>query len=210
MDTESQTTSTPSSLNYILTTPRLKLREINPDSPTDVAFIINLWNDPTIIAGVGDRNIKTYGDGLNCIANMQKSYQQNGFGSWVVELHPPVEPNEVNGQQPLPIMIGIAGVLKRDCFQHPDLGWCLLQDYQHRGFGTELSLEIMQWYANFYNKHDASVTSPVTISAFASLSNIASQNLLLKVGFARKDDVVLPWNNDTYFEKDIIISESDP
>src|ERR1044071_2829356 len=69
----------------ILETERLILRHMSPD--TDAAFVIELLNQPSFVQYIGDKGVRTLEDARQYIVNGPlKSYEQNGFGLYTVEL----------------------------------------------------------------------------------------------------------------------------
>ena len=190
---------------YVMTTARCKLREIVLDSPQDQEFILQLWQDPTIIRNIGDRNIRTIEDSIRVIARMVNDYAQWGFGSWVVEYYPPTEePSEAQ----LPVLIGIAGFLKRDYLPYPDAGWCFLEQFQRKGLGLEVTEAILAWYHNEYPRkfefgplsetattesNDTTADKTYILCGFTSPTNEGSRRLLEKCGFVlQPQNLILP------------------
>ena len=71
-------------MSYLLKTDRLQLRELTHE---DAPFIMELVNTPGWLKYIGDRNIKTIEQAINYLDNGPiKSYQENSFGLWMVEL----------------------------------------------------------------------------------------------------------------------------
>jgi RimJ/RimL family protein N-acetyltransferase len=182
---------------YILTTKRCKIREIE-ETEEDIDFIIKIWNDKSVIQGIGDRNIRTYQDGIDCINRMKTSYKQHQFGSWVVEYYPSAITEE---QETKPILIGIAGILKRDYLTVPDVGWAFFEQYQFQSFGVEITLALLDWCKAHLN----SIYPYQKLSGFLSPDNIGSKKLLLKCGFQQGNDFTTPNSEEIceYYEIDL-------
>jgi ribosomal-protein-alanine N-acetyltransferase len=104
--------ATPTRGPFVLETERLVLSRLTPH---DAAFIFELVNEPSFIQNIGDRNVRTHDDAVRYIQQgPMASYEQNGFGLYLVEL------------KQLAIPIGICGPLKRETLEHPDIGFAFL------------------------------------------------------------------------------------
>ncbi len=113
----------------ILETERLLLRQITPD---DAHFILELMNDPTYIRFIGDKGVKTIDDAVQYISKIViDSYQQNGYGLWLVALKETL------------ISIGICGLIKRDIFEDVDLGYAFLADHRGKGYASEAAAAVL-------------------------------------------------------------------
>lgn len=178
---------------FILQTPRCRLREIT-NSFEDRELLITFWNDPTVIKGIADRHIHTHEDAALVVERMREHYHKHNFGSWVVEYLPGGEDRNV-------VAIGVAGLLKRDCLDYPDLGWGFVEKYQRMGLGSELSAGIIKWYI----EKNKELGTPLRLCGIANPTNLGSQKLLLKLGFSQGSNIILPWSGDPccYFEKEI-------
>lgn len=106
-----------------LITPRLTLREL---VDSDAAFVAALMNEPSFIAHIGDRGVRTAADARQYIASGPWTrYAAHGFGLWLVELN--------DGRTP----IGVCGLLQRDALPHPDIGFAFLPAYWSQGYAFE-------------------------------------------------------------------------
>ena len=66
-----------------LTTERLLLREL---TAADAPFVLALLNEPSFIAHIGDRGVRTLDGARDYIANGPWTrYAVHGFGLWLVE-----------------------------------------------------------------------------------------------------------------------------
>ena len=112
-------------MNGILETQRLRLREF---TNADTEFIIALLNSPGWLEFIGDRNVRTKEEALTYLENGPlKSYRENGFGLWMVEL------KENN------IPIGMCGIISRPNLEKPDIGFAFLPEYNGKGYGYEMA-----------------------------------------------------------------------
>ena len=110
-------------MSEILQTERLILRKLSMD---DTEFIIELVNSPGWLQYIGYRNIHTTEDALKYLqGGPMKSYVQNGYGLLLIQLKTTNRP------------IGMCGLIKRDAFPLPDLGYALLPAYEGKGYITE-------------------------------------------------------------------------
>ncbi len=137
-------------------TERLLIREANMDDST---FIYDLLNSPTWIAHIGDRNIRSLADAEVYIKeSLIKSYRENDFGLYVVELADSNSP------------IGLCGLLKREQLDHVDIGFAILPQYARQGYTYEAASKIMM-------ESGFSIVLGITYEG-----NVASQAILRKLG----------------------------
>jgi RimJ/RimL family protein N-acetyltransferase len=144
----------------VLETDRLILRRLAVE---DAEFILKLLNEPSFLRYIGDKNVRTLDDARLYILNGPvKSYEQNGFGLYKVELKQNGEP------------IGISGLVKRDTLPDPDIGFAFLPQYWSKGFAFESAMAVMN-----YARDTAGLDR---ILAITSPDNDASAKLLAKIG----------------------------
>lgn len=144
----------------ILRTERLIIKELDLG---DAHFIFQLLNSPGWLAYIGDKNIRTVEDAENyLLKGPMKSYQENGFGLYLVQL--------MEGGNPL----GIAGLLKRDYLKYPDLGFAFLPEYEGQGFAFESTKAIVN--------HSRDVLKIECLHAIVLPENQRSIRLLEKLG----------------------------
>ena len=142
-------------------TERLVIRHFNEH---DAAFIVTLLNENTFIKHIGDKKVRTNEDALNYLeAGPITSYKTFGFGLYLVVIKSSNTP------------IGMCGLIKRDEFDHPDLGYALLPDYCSKGYAKEAALATLK-YVN--EKHGVKTVLAITLP-----SNKNSNKLLLSMGF---------------------------
>jgi RimJ/RimL family protein N-acetyltransferase len=161
----------------ILETERLLLREL---TWADAAFIVTLVNTPGWLTYIGDRNIKTEDQAKEYLINgPMKSYRENGFGLWLVELKETAS------------SIGMCGLLRRDYLEHPDIGFAFLPAYNGKGFAFEAAVATLS-----YAKAQLNLS---TICAITLADNRNSIKLLEKLGMNYIEPVLLPINNEELF-----------
>ena len=76
-------------------------------------------NDSAYLEYIGDKGVKTVADAETFLKNVaMKSYDENGFGHYVVELKSDGTP------------IGTCGYVNRDELDHPDIGFAFLPAFR--------------------------------------------------------------------------------
>lgn len=144
---------------HILSTSRLELLET---SETDAPFILELFNTPSWLKYIGDRNLHTEEDAKNYIINrLIPGYKLFGFGFYLTRL------KENN------VPIGICGIVKRDSLEHPDIGFAFLPQYERMGFGFESASAVMKYAQTKLGiKTIAGITDPDNKSSIALLEKL--------------------------------------
>lgn len=151
----------------IATTQRLLLRTITLD---DASFLITLLNSPGWIAYIGDRGVRDLEQAKTYIQErFFPSYENNGFGFWVME----------SLEDGLPI--GICGLVKRPNLVRPDLGFAILPAYARQGYTQEASLAVLELAVQQYQLPQ--------VDAIVLPTNHASIGLLQQLGFVLKDHI---------------------
>jgi RimJ/RimL family protein N-acetyltransferase len=147
-------------MGYIFQTERLRLREFNEN---DAAFIVELVNSEGWLKYIGDKNVKTEDQARDYLINGPiKSYKDNGYGLYLVELK-----NEK-------IPIGMCGIMKRDNLESPDIGYAFLPIYMGQGYAFEIAEQTLR-----YAKDQLNINK---ILAITNPENKASIKLLGKLG----------------------------
>jgi len=154
-------------------TARLLLR---PTSVEDAAFIYELLNTPSWLKYIGDRNVHSPEQAEVYIKEkMIPQLEKLGYANYTVIRK---EDHE---------KIGSCGLYDREGLEGIDIGFAFLPAYERKGYALEASERIRD--AAF---KEFGITS---ISAITSKDNIASQNLLEKLGLNCTGTTVLP-NDD--------------
>lgn len=142
-------------------TERLQFREAEE---ADAAFFFELMNQDSYIRGIGDRGITSLEKAAEHIREKHSaSYEKNGFGLWLVE--------KTGCKTPL----GISGLVDRDGFDIPDLGYGFLDRHTGHGYAREAALSVLEFAATGLNIN--------TLCAIVSPDNPRSSRLLKAVGF---------------------------
>ena len=135
--------------------------------------MLALLNSPAWLQYIGDRGVKTVEDAANYIqSRIRPSYEQNGFGFYLVVLK--------EGSMP----VGICGLVKRPGLAHVDIGFAFLPQYERQGYGFESAAAIM--------KHAKEVLKLGIIAAITTKDNVPSINLVKKIGLSFHSMVSLP------------------
>ena len=123
------------------------------------AFIIELLNEPDFIKHIGDKNVRTTEDAIQYMTLGPLACQnKHNFCLMLVCL--------MSGEP-----IGMCGLLKRDTLPAPDLGYAFLEKYYRQGYAEESCTAVLKFFHTIR-----------PLYAITSQQNIASQNLLSKLG----------------------------
>jgi len=142
-------------------TERLLLRQFTLD---DAPFILRLLNEPSFLRYIGDKKVRNLEDaGAYILNGPVASYEQNGFGLYLVELRESHTP------------IGMCGLLKREELPDADIGFAFVPEFWSKGFAFEAATAVLQ------DAHDRFRLE--RILAITSLDNEASIKLLQRLGF---------------------------
>ncbi len=138
--------------------------------PSDDSFILKLLNQTSFLKHIGDKGIKTHAQAQHYIQQtFINSHQQNGLGCYIVCLA---------DETP----VGMIGLFQREALAIPDLGFALLAEYEGRGITTKAASLL---FAKEY------VRNIDLLAAMTSLQNVASQKVLMKLGFEDVGDLII-------------------
>lgn len=149
----------------------------------DADFFLELYNLPSFIKHIGDRNLRTKEDAENYISNrFLPQIEKLGFGNYVV-IH-----KELNKK------IGAVGVFVREGIEVPDIGFSFFPDFEGKGFAYESASKLIEISATHFGL--------TKISAMTSDENISSQKLIERLGLQFKKYVIFPDDNEElrYYE----------
>lgn len=106
-----------------LETPRLTLRRLQFD---DAPFLVDLLNQPSFIANIGDRGVRNVEDAHRYLRDGPMAmYEKYGFGLWHVA-------RRSDG-----VSVGMCGLLKRDILPDVDVGYAYLPEHWGQGYALE-------------------------------------------------------------------------
>jgi RimJ/RimL family protein N-acetyltransferase len=115
----------------VLETERLILRHFTVE---DAAFVLRLLNEPSFLENIGDKKVRTLSDAATYLLDGPiKSYQAHGHGAYLVALKESLEP------------MGLCGLLKRDQFEDPDVGYAFLPEFWSKGYALEAAAAVMEY-----------------------------------------------------------------
>lgn len=154
----------------ILETERLEFHQL---SLNDIDFIIDLLNSPGWLQYIGDRGIKTPEDAADYIAlGPMQSYQNNGFGLWLIKLKGSNTP------------IGLCGLIKRDYLDDADIGYAFLPQYFGKGYAYEAAKATLDIAKSKYHLK--------RVVAITTKDNERSIALLMKLGMHFEKMIFIP------------------
>lgn len=144
----------------ICETPRLRLRTVTPD---DAAFYLELVNDPSWIANIGQRNLHTVEAARAALeAGPMAQFREHGYSLYIIERRSDGAP------------VGMAGLVRRDSLPGPDIGYAVRPAHWGQGYAWEATAAIV--------RHAQHVLGLRTLYGITSQQNQASINLLNKLG----------------------------
>lgn len=154
----------------IAETERLLIREFNTK---DAPFVLELLNEPAWLQFIGDKKVRNLDDAIEYIRNVPlKSYKDNGYGLWLVQLK--------NSNVP----IGMCGLIRRDALQYEDIGFAFLAEYNGLGYAFEAASAVVE-----HAQHQLQLKH---LLAIANQDNQRSLRLLEKLGFSFQRLITMP------------------
>lgn len=161
-------------MNNTSTTERLLLRKVTVN---DADFLLELFNTPSWLQYIGDRNIHTVEEAAEYIKNGPLPfYAKHGFGSYCLELRD-------SGTR-----IGMCGLYKRDNLNYYDLGFALLPPFEGKGYAREA--------CEFILEESREVLKFQSLLAITNKANNRSIQLLERVGFQWQGDFSFEGNDE--------------
>jgi RimJ/RimL family protein N-acetyltransferase len=154
----------------VIETERLQLRHLTTD---DAEFMLELLNDRTWIANIGDRGIRTLQASADYIERgYAASYEVNGYGLYAVIL------KETGGP------IGVCGLIKRPSLPAPDIGFAFFERMHGKGYGRESAFAALS--------HGLHVLNIPRIVAITNEDNAPSAGVLEAIGMKFEKMIKLP------------------
>lgn len=154
----------------IIETGRLRLRHLEL---RDAAFFMRQVNEPSWLANIGERNIRSIEDAERYLDTVTfPSYARFGFGMYVVEQKDDGTP------------VGLCGLVKRDLLPAPDIGFALLENQWGQGFAREAASATLR-----YARDALGIARVLGITTPA---NDRSGRLLFGLGFVREGPIRMP------------------
>ena len=143
----------------------------------DAAFFLRLLNEPSWLANIGDRGVRTLADAEGYIRNnIWAAYRADGFGLYAVQV------------KAIPQPIGLCGLVKRDFLSSPDLGFALLPEYAGQGYATEAARAV--------TLHAQVELRIERLYAIVKSGNQRSVRLLEQLGFRHEGPYQIPQGDE--------------
>jgi ribosomal-protein-alanine N-acetyltransferase len=154
----------------VLETERLILREVEE---ADAPFVLELLNSPGFLENIGDRGVRTEDEARAYIVErVIGSYRQHGFGMWLTI------------QKLDDTAVGLAGLVKRDGLDVPDVGYAFAPRVWGQGYAQEAAAGVLA--------HARGPMGIPKLAAITTLENFASMAVLRKIGFTYQGTIQLP------------------
>lgn len=115
----------------VLQTARLSLHRLQ--EPRDAAFILELVNQPSWLAFIGDKQVHSLADARRYLRDGPLAmYDRLGFGLYrMARRDDPAQP------------IGLCGLVKRDTLPEVDIGFALLDRHAGQGLAREAAAAVL-------------------------------------------------------------------
>ena len=157
----------------ILETERLALHEL---TEADAPFILDLLMSRGFRENIGDRGVSDLEGARGYIERARTGYAANGFGLWRADLKATGEP------------AGLAGLVKREGLEHPDVGYAFLEPFWGRGLASEAAAASLAYGRD--------VLGLQTIVAITKPENLGSIAVLRKVGMKNAGLIRIPGHDE--------------
>ena len=146
---------------------------LKPAEVQDADFFLELYNMPSFIQYIGDRNLRTKEDAENYITNrFIPQIEKLGFGNYVVIL------KEDHTK------IGAVGIFEREGLDVLDIGFSFLEKYEGKGYAYESANKLKEVAATDFGVHK--------ISAITTKDNFSSQKIIERLGLKFQKMVTIP------------------
>ncbi len=154
---------------------------LKPTGIEDAAFIYELLNTPGWLEHIGDRNVHSLEAASQYIEDrMLTQYEEKGYGNYTVILKEDLS------------KLGTCGIYARPGIEDVDIGFSMLPQFMGKGYSYESSVKMM-WLA----EHKFGIKK---ITAITTRANVASQNLIQKLGMKFTKDVELEDDNEVLMQ----------
>ena len=154
----------------MITTDRLNLRLASME---DAPFFLELYNTPTFIQFIGDKNLRSLEDARSYVQNrFLPQIERLGYGNYLII-------RKEDGAK-----IGSVGIFEREGLDVQDIGFSFLEEFQGKGYGYEAASKLLETAFTDFGCSK--------ISAITSKENIAPQSLIQKLGLKYLKTVQLP------------------
>ncbi len=146
---------------------------ITPTTEKDTDFIYQLLNTPKWKVFIGDRKIHTNQDATAYIQQrMLPQLEKLGYGNYTVL-------RKSDGEK-----LGSCGLYNREGLEGIDIGFAFLPQFEKKGYAFESVSKLLEVAINDFHIRD--------LKAITTKENIASQNLLTKIGLQFVKTITMP------------------
>ena len=136
---------------------------------SDAAFVCRLLNEPSWLQNIGDRGVRSIVDAESYIeSKVIQMYIAMGFGMYVAESKADSVP------------IGICGLVQREAFPAPDIGFAFMPEFWGQGYAREAATAVMQ--------HSRKQLGLDKLVAIVTPTNERSCRLLESLGFVHEGE----------------------
>lgn len=154
----------------MLETARLRLTRLSYE---DCGFILQLLNESAFRQFIGDKGVRSVHDARAYLRErIIDHYDRYGFGLYLVSLKSDDTP------------LGICGLVKREEFDSPDLGFAFLEAHHSRGYAYESAAAVLEYASTLLGLRK--------LIAIVDPENQSSRRLLAKLGFWFDRMVTMP------------------
>lgn len=162
-------------------TERLILREIITE---DAESFFAMDSNPEVVKYVGIKPLTDISQSVEMIESIRKQYVENGIGRWAVV-------RKEDGK-----MAGWSGLkLIKEINHHQnihDLGYRFTLKYWGKGYATETSIAVLKYASNEMKLEK--------VFAYADVENDASNHVLRKLGFEKKETFTVEGDQCFWYE----------
>lgn len=142
-----------------LLTKRLRLRA---PTESDAAFIAALMTCKGYLENIGDRGVHSAEEAAGYLRGAPIYHTEGGMGFNIVELEETREP------------VGICGLVKRDGYAWPDVGYAILDGWEGHGYASEAAGRVIS--------HAFDDLELPELLAITTARNFASRRVVEKLG----------------------------
>lgn len=146
---------------------------LKPTTEEDAPFIFELFNSPKWLKYIGDKNIRTVENAKEFIkTKITPQFEKLGYGNYTI-----VRKDDS-------VKLGTCGLYDRDGLVGVDIGFAFLPQYEKKGYAFEASNKLKLFGIKEFGLQ--------TIKGITKKNNVASQELLKKLGLHYSNTVILP------------------